>query len=58
MNIKRLLVLALAALLCLMVPAAFAEKTITMAMVSAWDTLMPFDTTSSYSDLVMDLLFD
>ena len=58
MKTNRLLVLALAALLCLMVPAAFAEKTITMAMVSAWDTLMPFDTTSSYSDLVMVLLFD
>ncbi|MFT4107345.1 MAG: ABC transporter substrate-binding protein [Lacrimispora sp.] len=33
-------------------------KTITMAMVSAWDTLVPFDTTSSYSDTVLDMVFD
>lgn len=33
-------------------------KTITMAMVSAWDTLIPFDTTSSYSDAIADLMFD
>lgn len=34
------------------------NKTITMAMVSAWDTLVPFDTTSAYSDAVLDLIFD
>ncbi len=34
------------------------NKTITMAMVSAWDTLIPFDTTSSYSDVVLDLVYD
>lgn len=33
-------------------------KTITLAMVSAWDTLIPFDTTSSYSDAVADLIYD
>lgn len=32
--------------------------TITMAMVSAWDTFMPFDTSSTYSDTVFDLIFD
>ena len=30
--------------------------TITMAMVSAWDSIVPFDTTSSYSDVVLDLI--
>lgn len=35
-----------------------ADKTITLAMVSAWDTLIPFDTTSSYSDLLLDLIYD
>lgn len=34
------------------------NKTITMAMVSAWDTLIPFDTTSAYSDVVLDMIFD
>lgn len=34
------------------------SKTITMAMVSAWDTLIPIDTTSSYSDVIDDLIFD
>ena len=33
-------------------------QTITMAMVAAWDNLIPFDTTSSYSDVVLDLIFD
>ena len=32
--------------------------TITMAMVSAWDSIVPFDTTSSYSDVVLDLIYD
>ena len=32
--------------------------TITMAMVSAWDSIIPFDTTSSYSDAVLDLIYD
>ena len=32
--------------------------TITMAMVSAWDSIIPFDTTSSYSDVVLDLIYD
>ena len=48
-------------------PAAFTEAgdrntaesgTITMAMVSAWDSIIPFDTTSSYSDVVLDLIYD
>lgn len=34
------------------------NKVITMAMVSAWDTLVPYDTTSAYSDLVFDILYD
>ncbi len=29
-----------------------------MAMVSAWDSIIPFDTTSSYSDVVLDLIYD
>ncbi len=33
-------------------------KVITTAMVSAWDSLIPFDTTSSYSDFVADIIFD
>lgn len=39
-------------------PAATGDKTVTMAMVSAWDSMIPFDTTSSYSDAILDLLFD
>ncbi len=34
------------------------NKTITLAMVSAWDSVIPFDTTSSYSDVVLDLIYD
>lgn len=34
------------------------SNTITLAMVSAWDTLVPFDTTSAYSDVIADLIFD
>lgn len=37
---------------------ASSTQTITLAMVSVWDTLLPFDTTSAYSDLVSDLIFD
>lgn len=37
---------------------ATGSKTITLAMVSAWDTLIPFDTTSSYSEVLADLIFD
>ena len=37
---------------------AQSNQTITMAMVAAWDNLIPFDTTSSYSDVVLDLIFD
>ena len=29
-----------------------------MAMVSARDSIIPFDTTSSYSDVVLDLIYD
>lgn len=42
-------------------PAPKAEpavKTIVLAMVSPWDSVIPFDTTSSYSDVILDLLFD
>jgi len=34
------------------------EKTITLAMVSTWDSIIPFDTTSSYSDVCCDLIYD
>ena len=34
------------------------EKTITIAMVSAWDSLIPFETTSNYSDAAIDLIYD
>ena len=33
-------------------------KTVTMAMTSAWDTLIPFNTTSASSDAVIELIFD
>lgn len=33
-------------------------KTITMAMVSPWDSMIPFDSTASYSDAIFDLIFD
>lgn len=39
-------------------PAQNASKTITMAMVSTWDSFIPFETTSSYSDVVLDLMYD
>ncbi len=34
------------------------SKTITLAMVSPWDSFIPFETTSSYSDVVLDLMYD
>ena len=34
------------------------NKTITLAMVSPWDSFIPFETTSSYSDAVLDLMYD
>ncbi len=37
---------------------ASGSKTITMAMVSAWDSMVPFDTTSAYSDVILDLIYD
>lgn len=33
-------------------------KTVTMAVTSAWDTLIPFNTTSASSDAVIELMFD
>lgn len=33
-------------------------KTVTMAMVSAWDSLVPHDTTSNYSDVVINQIFE
>ena len=58
---KRLMAILLTCVLLLsFVPSVMAEgeKTITMAMVSAWDSVIPFDTTSSYSDCILDLLYD
>lgn len=34
------------------------DKTLTIAMVSAWDSLIPFETTSNYSDIALDLIYD
>ncbi|WP_320127791.1 peptide ABC transporter substrate-binding protein [uncultured Sphaerochaeta sp.] len=34
------------------------EKIITLAMVSSWDSIIPFDTTSAYSDVLLDLMFE
>lgn len=34
------------------------EKTVTMAMTSAWDTFIPFNTTNANSDAVIELVFD
>ena len=39
-------------------PARQPSKTITLAMVSPWDSFIPFETTSSYSDVVLDLMYD
>ena len=39
-------------------PARQQSKTITLAMVSPWDSFIPFETTSSYSDVVLDLMYD
>lgn len=34
------------------------QKIVTMAMTSAWDTLIPFNTTNGNTDAVLDLLYD
>ena len=39
-------------------PVQQKSKTITLAMVSPWDSFIPFETTSSYSDCVLDLMYD
>lgn len=33
-------------------------KTVTMAVTSAWDTFIPFNTTNAYTDAVLELMFD
>lgn len=38
--------------------ATSGEKTVTMAMTSAWDTFIPFNTTNANSDAVIELVFD
>lgn len=38
--------------------AASGVKTVTMAMTSAWDTFIPFNTTNANSDAVIELVFD
>lgn len=58
---QRILPLALVLMLTVgLVPSVLAEGggTITMAMVSAWDSIVPFDTTSAYSDAILDLIYD
>lgn len=37
---------------------AKVDKTLTLAMVSSWDSLIPFETTSSYSDALLDLMYE
>lgn len=59
--VRKLTALVISVLLLLTAAAgicAAEEKTITLAMVSAWDSVIPFDTTSSYSDLILDLIYD
>lgn len=34
------------------------QKTVAMAMTSAWDSLVPYDTTSSYSDVIINQIFE
>ena len=60
---KALVLLLVVAMVAGFTSIAFGQdraggQTITMAMVAAWDNLIPFDTTSSYSDVVLDLIFD
>ena len=58
--VRKLTALVISVLLLLTAAAgicAAEEKTITLAMVSAWDSVIPFDTTSSYSDLILDLIY-
>lgn len=37
---------------------ATQPKVVTMAIPSTWDTLMPHNTTSAYSDAIFDLIYD
>ena len=58
---KRFLSLLLSVLLLSSIAiaaSAQSDRTITLAMVSAWDNVIPFDTTSSYSDVILDLIYD
>ncbi len=52
--------LALALMLCMASAPALAdgEKVITAAISTAWDTMMPLDTTSNYTRMVMDMIYD
>ena len=34
------------------------EKVVTMAVSSTWETLMPFNTSSNYGDIIFDQLYD
>ena len=38
--------------------AATGEKVVTMAVSSTWETLMPFNTSSNYGDIIFDQLYD
>ena len=39
-------------------PAQEGAKTVTMAMTSNWDSLIPHDTTSNYSDVIINQIFE
>lgn len=59
MNTAILLLLVVSMLMGSTVVAfASGAQTITMAMVAAWDSLIPFESTGSYSDAVFDLIYD
>ena len=54
------LILLTALILSLAITPAMAEneKVITAAISTAWDTMMPLDTTSNYTRMVMDQIYD
>ena len=38
--------------------SAASPKAITLAMISAWDTLVPFESTNSFSIVLLDVIYD
>lgn len=55
---KKTVAIFLTLVMMALLPCALAEKVITAAISTAWDTMMPLDTTSNYTRMVMDQIYD